>query len=695
MGRAHKRNGGSEALTDRDISWLAFNRRVQDEADDPENPLLERAKFLAIVTSNLDEFIQVRYVGACEAADARDDRRVKNAAVKLYQGINRELLRQNNRQYQLYEGILGELYIQGAQLYPIFAMDETMSRHEREIFETELRPYLRPVPLEDAVPAQKQLHICVKLTRPRKQRARFCVLPIPSTLKRLYDLSADKGPRRIILLEDIVKRHLKRLFPKEEIEHAAVFRILRNQDFPVSEETREDIVPAVRDMLEKRRAGRVMRLEAEERMSEEMLTLLMKRFDLPRERRYRVTGPLDLNKLMMGLYGLLKRADLKYSPAEPVVIDELMGDDAFHKIDERDYLLYHPYHSFAPVVHLMRLAAADPTVRCIKQTLYRVSANSPIVAALSEAAQNGKQVTVLFEAHARFDEENNLYWGERLERAGCKVLYGLPCMKVHSKATLFVREENGVTLREAHLGTGNYHDGTAKLYTDFGLLTADKTLTADVDAFFTTLEGGEAEPPAELITAPEHMRPKLIELIARERDNALNGRPARIVAKMNSLSEETVIAALLEAGAAGARVELIVRGVCRLLPGLLGASDNIRVYSIVGRHLEHARAFWFLNGGEDEVYLSSADWMPRNLLKRVELMFPVKAPELNAAVRNVLLLQLADNVKRRVCDSHGVYTHVRGGGARLCAQDALIADISGVMSGEAPRMPATVEEGKI
>ncbi len=687
MGKSHKRKNGSEAIIERDISWLAFNRRVQDEADDPQNPLLERAKFLAIVTSNLDEFMQVRYVGLCEAASTE-----KKSKVKLYQKVNHEVLRQNNRQYLLYEGILSELYAHGIRLYPLFSMDEPIEKHERDIFEGELRPYLRPVPLEDSMPAQKQLHICVKLVKHRKSQARFCILPLPSTLKRLYDIGGEQSPQRIIALEDIVKRNLKRIFPKEEIEHAAVFRILRNQDFPVTEESAADIVPAVRDMLEKRRTGRVMRLEAEARMSEEMLNLLMKRFDVPQERRYRATGPLDLNKLMMSLYGLVPRAELKYEPASPVVAEALMGSDALDRIAERDYLLYHPYHSFAPVVNVMKQAACDPTVVSIKQTLYRVSGNSPIVAALMQAAENGKQVVVLFEAHARFDEENNLYWGERLERAGCKVIYGLPAMKAHSKIMLITREMNGETRRVVHLGTGNYHDGTAKLYTDFGLLTADKALTDDAAAFFDELEGIEHEPLRELIAAPEHMAEKVLSLIAREREHAEQGRPARIVAKMNSLSDIPVIEALLEAGKAGVRIELIVRGICRLLPGLLGVSDNIHVYSLVGRQLEHARAFWFENGGEDEVYLASADWMPRNLYKRVELMFPIKAPELRDAVRNVLLLQLGDGVKRRICGPEGVYTRTKSG-SRVCAQELLLKDVEGVFRGDAEGMPAIIEEG--
>lgn len=681
MGTAHKRKESRQAIQNRELSWLQFNRRVQSEADNPDNPLLERAKFLAIVTSNLDEFMQVRYTGLYEGAQGKaGEKRVQGGmtAAALYRKVNKEILRQNNMQYLLYEGIRSELYLQGIQLYPVFSLDEDHVLREKEIFESEIRPYLKIQELGESEPKQKQLHLCVKLLKLRRKEARYALIALPSGLQRLFDLSKSKDVQCLIRMEDIVKHFLHRLFPKDEVEHAAVFRVIRNQDFPVEERTEDDIVPAVRDMLRKRLSGRVMRLEAEEGMSEEMLTLLMRRFDVERERRYRVTGPLDLNKLMMNLYGQVKRADLKYPSAQPVLLEELMGEDVFERIDGRDYLMYHPYHSFMPVVHLMRRAAVDPTVCAIKQTLYRVSGNSPIVAALAQAAENGKQVTVLFEAHARFDEENNLYWGERLRRAGCRVRYGLPGLKTHSKITLFEREVDGELKREVHLGTGNYHDGTARLYTDFGLLTADERLTADAAAFFERLDGLEDAPMEEIVKAPDRLQTTLLHLIDRERENAEQGKPAHITAKMNSLSDKVVIAALLCAGRAGVRVDLIVRGICCLLPERLEVSENIHVRSIVGRHLEHARAFVFENGGEREVYLSSADWMPRNLYKRVELMFPVKDARCRRAVENVLELQWNDTEKCRVRRADGSYVRRRGRGGGLNAQETLLLDIEGV-----------------
>ena len=690
MGTSHKRKAERKAMENRELSWLKFNSRIQDEADNPDNPLLERAKFLAIVTSNMDEFLQVRYERIYDGRYGEKKLLGQVTGEKLYRKVNKEILRQSNRQYTLYEGIRSELFMESVQLYPTFSMGSDMLVREKLLFEKEIRPYLKIEPLGGAHPRQKQLYLCVKLARSRRKAEQFQLIALPSSLPRLFDMSIERDVQRIIRLEDVVKHSVHSLFPRDEVEHCAVFRILRNQNFAVEEETTEDVVPAVRDMLTRRQSGRVMRLEAEERMSEEMLTLLMKQFELEQERRYRVTGPLDLNKLMMGLYGLLKRPDLKYTPAQPVELTQLMGEDVFEQIDRRDWLMYHPYHTFAPVVHLMQRAAVDPTVKKIKQTLYRVSGNSPIVAALAQAAENGKEVTVLFEAHARFDEESNLHWGERLQRAGCRVLYGLPNLKVHSKITLFEREVEGEIHREVHLGTGNYHDGTAKLYTDFGLLTADSQLTQDAVAFFETLEGKEAE-LKEIIKAPDMLKPRILELMEREKHNAENGRPARILAKMNSISDKKVIRALMEASQAGVEVDLIVRGVCCVVPECEGVTDNLHVRSIVGRNLEHARAFVFENGGDTEVYLSSADWMPRNLDRRAELMFPVKDERCKQAVINVLTLQWNDTEKCRHCTSEGVYHLSQRFADGLNAQEVLLGDVEGVFAGTVALAPVEAD----
>ena len=693
MGAAHKRKAEKKAIDNRELSWLKFNSRIQDEADNLDNPLLERAKFLAIVTSNMDEFLQVRYERIYQAACGPDrEEKVQPGltAEKLYRKVNKQILRQCNRQYTMYEGIRSELYLKGVHLYPTFLLDDVLSDREKTLFEKKILPSLKVEDLKASRPTQKQLYLCVKLVRPRKA-AQFKLVALPTSLPRLYDLSDNPEVQCLIKLEDIVKHYVYRLFPREEVEHSAVLRIVRNQNFETIEKTKQDVVPAVRRMLGKRPDGAVMRLEAEESMSEEMLTLLMKHFQVEMERRYRVTGPLDLNKLMMGLYSMVKKPDLKYPAAAPVELPDLMGEDIFERIDSRDWLMYHPYHSFAPVVHMMQRAAEDPTVKSIKQTLYRVSGSSPIVAALIRAAENGKDVLVLFEAHARFDEEHNLACGDKLEHAGCRVLYGLPNMKVHSKITLIEREVDGEVRREAHLGTGNYHDGTAKLYTDFGLLTADEQLTEDAEAFFDCLEGGDAE-LKEIAKAPDMLKPRLIELIRREAEHAEAGRPARIMAKMNSLSDKKIIKALIKASQAGVEIDLIVRGICCIVPEIEGVTENIHVRSIVGRQLEHARAFWFTNGGEHEVYLSSADWMPRNLDRRAELMFPVKDEACRQAVENVLTLQWNDTQKCRHCDAEGVYQlHPRKEDG-LNAQEVMIADIEGVFNGTVSLCTAETEQ---
>ncbi len=672
----------------RELSWLQFNHRVQAEADNPANPLLERAKFLAIVTSNLDEFMQVRYHRVLEAAQGKDASQILPCgmtALELLTRINKAILRQQNLQYLYYEGIHSELFHQGIRMYPSFILTEPMQLHLREVFLQELLPRLKPVPWGEEINplAQKRLHMMVRLRPKSGADVRYATLAMPSS-QRLYELPSEGGVQCFIRVEDLVRMYLPQLFPGDMVEEAMAFRILRNQDFPLMEQG--DVSTAVREMLLKRHMGDVMRLEAEERMNAEMLGMLMRYFQVPAARRYRVTGPLDLNRLNMSLYGQLDRAQLKYPRAEAVTLPALLGEDVFQSITQQDWFLYHPYHSFEPVINLINRAAADPDVTSIKTTLYRVGGNSPIVRALRKAAEAGKQVTVLFEARARFDEENNLMHGRRLRRVGCRVIFGIPLLKTHSKILLITRLEQGQVKRYLHLGTGNYHEGTAKLYTDMGLLTADTTLGEDAARFFYTLEeDGQGFATSELIKAPEQMKEKLIALILREREHALQGRSSGIIAKMNSLSDPEVIEALYAASCAGVKIELIIRGVCTLIPGMRRMSENIRVTSIVGRHLEHARAFRFENGGAPEVLLSSADWMPRNLNRRVELMFPLTNAAARRAVENVLALQLSDNRKAWRMRSDGDYVRIDTDAQQaLNAQETLLANLETVLAGNAP-----------
>ncbi len=679
-----KRKETPPRVLDRELSWLQFNARVQAEADHPGNPLLERAKFLAIVTSNLDEFMQVRYHRVLEAAQggAGDMLPAGISAAEKLTRVSKAILRQQNLQYLYYEAIHSELFHLGVQMYPSFMLTDAMRGRIRDIFHNELQPRLRPVPWgEEIAPlSQKRLHLLVRLRPKSGAEPRFATVALPAS-QRLYELPAEDARRCYIRTEDLVRLFLPQLFPEDRAEEASVFRILRNQDFPIAEQ--EDVSAAVREMLLKRRDGAVMRLEAEERMSAELLTLLMTRFDVPAVRRYRVTGPLDLSKLFMSLYGQLDRPELKYPRAEAVTPAPLIGADIFARIAQQDFFLYHPYHSFDPVVNLLNRAAQDPDVTSVKITLYRVGGNSPLVRALRKAAEAGKQVTVLFEARARFDEDNNLTQGRRLRRAGVNVIFGLPMYKAHSKALLITRMEDGELRRYTHLGTGNYHDGTARLYTDMGLMTADPLIGEDAARFFYSLEGeGQPFATAKLVRAPDQLKQRLLSLIAREKDHALSGRPSGIIAKMNSLCDPHIVEALYAASCAGVPVELIVRGVCTLIPGVSHMSENIRVKSIVGRHLEHARAFRFENGGEAEVYLSSADWMPRNLERRVELMFPVTDGAAKLAVESVLRLQLADNQKSWRMLSDGSYVHTEADGKPpVNAQEILLTQLDAALTG--------------
>lgn len=684
MNGSRKRSVERPVVFDRELTWLQFNHRVQMEADNPDNPLLERAKFLAIVTSNLDEFMQVRYHTVLEDAAGAGARRIMPCgltAAEVLRRIDKTILHQQNLQYLLYEGIHSELYHQGVQIYPIYTLTDEMYARVREVFHSELFRRLKAVPWKEELSPipQKQIHFLVRL-RPRSgRRVRYVTVALPGS-RRLYELPSLGGARCLIRKEDVAKLFLPLLFPEDKVEEASMFRLLRNQDFDLDDGG--DVATAVREMLLKRRTGAVTRLEAEERMSAGMLSMLMKRFQVPPEHRYRVTGPLDLNKLMMSLYGLLDRPDLKYPRTEPAAVPALAGEDMFRQIAAKDWLLYHPYHSFEPVVQFLMRAAEDPDVCSVKMTLYRVGSGSPVVRALARAAENGKQVTVLFEARARFDEDNNLSQGERLRRAGCHVIFGVPVLKTHSKTVLVSRMESGHLKRYLHLGTGNYHDGTARLYTDLGLFTADPQLSEDAARFFYALEGNAPSySMAELVDAPVRLKPRLLNLIGREKEHALSGRPSGIVAKMNSLLDEEVIRALYEAGQAGVKIRLIVRGICTLIPGVSHMSENIEVVSIVGRHLEHARAFRFENGGDPDIYLSSADWMPRNLVKRVELMFPVKDPACKRAVENILMLQLADNVKSWRLESDGSYVRRNATANRINAQEMLLANVGAVLVG--------------
>ena len=493
-----------------------------------------------------------------------------------------------------------------------------------------------------------------------KDQMEFATVQVPSVLPRIIRLpDGEDGQKCVILLEEVIERNISRLFLNYDVVCAHPYRIMRNADLPIDEEDAADLLKEIQKQLKKRQWGEVIRLEIEDKMDPKLLKILKQEFDVKEDDIYRINGPLDLTFLMK-LYGMEGMDEYRYKPYQPQPVPGMNEEeDIFTQIRRGDILLHHPYMTFDPVVQFVKHAAVDPDVLAIKQTLYRVSGHSPIVAALAQAAENGKQVSVLVELKARFDEENKIIWAKMLEKAGCHVIYGLLGLKTHSKITLVVRREEDGIRRYVHLGTGNYNDSTAKLYTDCGILTCSEPIGEDATAVFNMLSGySEPKNWNRLVLAPLWLRDTFMRLIRRETEHARNHEPARIVAKMNSLCDKEIIAALYEASAAGVEIDLVIRGICCLKTGIPGISETIHVRSIVGNFLEHARIFYFRNGGNEEFYMGSADWMPRNLDKRVEIMFPVEDPVLREKVRHILQVQLDDNVKAHILQPSGIYEKI-------------------------------------
>ena len=524
----------------------------------------------------------------------------------------------------------------------------------------------RPFPLI----RNKTLNIAALLSSKKdekhKDAVEFATVQVPGVLPRLVPIPADTSEnsgevegRTFILLEQIIEKNIDKLFLNYHVLCAHPYRVMRNADLPIDEDEAADLLKEIQKQLKKRQWGEVIRLEVEASVDKKLLRFLKDELKVAEEDIFQISGPIDLTFLMK-MYGLSGCDSLRYEPYKPQRVPEIEpGEDIFEAIRGGDILLHHPYETFDPVVDFIRQAASDPDVLAIKQTLYRVSGNSPIIASLAQAAENGKQVSVLVELKARFDEENNIVWAKKLEQAGCHVIYGLVGLKTHSKIALVVRREEDGIRRYVHLGTGNYNDSTAKLYTDCGIFTCNEAIGEDATAVFNMLSG-YSEPLSwnELVLAPIWLRTRFMRLIARETKHAREGKPARIVAKMNSLCDEGIIAALYEASAAGVEIELIVRGICCLKVGIPGISENIHVRSIVGNFLEHSRIFFFLNDGEEELYMGSADWMPRNLDRRVEILFPVLDDTLKEKVKHILDVELADNTKAHVLKPDGEYEKI-------------------------------------
>jgi polyphosphate kinase len=664
----------------RELSWLAFNERVLEEALDPGTPLLERLKFATIVASNLDEFFMVRVAGlqgAIEEGDATPDLAGLTPAQQLAAVRDRTQPLVAALYRLVMEELLPALRMHGLGVARWEELDVATQTALTAHFRDAVLPVLTPLAIDVARPfpllSSLSVNLALLLTPAAAGNGvRLAIVQVPAKLTRLVRVAAAGGPTHV-LLEDVIRAHLSYLFPGQTVQEATVIRLARDAEIDIDDEGGQTQLEVVERELRRRRRSDVIRLEVEAAASDELLDVLQRQIDVTREDVYAVPGPLDL-RVFGGLLDLPGFDHLKDSPFHPVDVTSNRHDDMFAVLDAGDVLLHHPYDAYDPVVSLLAYAAEDPDVLAIKQTLYRASPGSPIIESLRRAAECNKQVTVLVELTARFDEERNIRWARALEEAGAHVIYGVRGYKTHAKICLIVRRTPQGLRRYVHLGTGNYNERTARVYTDFGLMTTSPAVAEDVAAVFSALTG-YSDPPRlkKLVMAPTGLRERLVKLIGRERRRALAGQPAEIVAKMNSLVDEEIIAALYDASDAGVRIRLNVRGVCVLRPGVSGASEHIEVVSIVDRFLEHARVFYFHNGGDEEVYLSSADWMSRNLDRRIEIMFPVEAPHHKARVLGALRAMFLDDTKSRVLGADGVYRRkaARAGEAPFRAQDQL------------------------
>lgn len=657
----------------RDLSWIEFNRRVLEEAQDPSTPLLERIKFLSICSTNLDEFMSVRVAGITDQLKAGYTK--KDFTGYTPEGLLRRIMKRTGKMVQEQYKTLRELTRALAKEGLIFTASGDLTPNQKkqmdQYFHDFVFPVLTPMAVDQSRPFplvhNLNLYLAVTLRREGddpEEEPYFAIVRVPSNLPRYIKVHAraNSVKQEFVLLEDLIEEHIQTLFPGYTPVAVDPFRLTRNADLTLNEEGAEDLLEEIEKELKRRRWGSPVRLEVQKGFHPYALELLKEEFEIG-DNVFEIDGPIDLSYLMKLSLSLPDFDHLRYpklEPAYPLEFDET--DDFFEVLREKDVLVYHPYESFDAVSDFVDHAANDPAVMAIKMTLYRVSGNSSIVSALARAAETGKQVTVIVELKARFDEERNIAWARQLEKAGCHVVYGLIGLKTHAKITLVVRQEQNGLRRYVHVGTGNYNDNTARLYTDVGLFTSQPVIGEDASVLFNEMTGYSAPHDWQAFgTAPTDMKAKLFELIAREAENAAAGKPAGIIAKMNSLSHQEMVDKLYDASRAGVNIDLIVRGVCCLKPGVEGLSDHITVRSIVDRFLEHSRIFYFENGGEPQLWLSSADWMTRNLTRRIELMCPVFDPGLKEMLIQILRLSLTDNVKARVLKPNGQYAREEGG----------------------------------
>lgn len=659
----------NERFTNRELSWLAFNKRVLSEAKDNHLPLMERLKFLSITASNLDEFFMVRVASLKDQVNAGYTKKdiAGMTSKEQIDAILKETHKFTTAQYNTYNrSFLPSLKKNGLKIVTEFEkLTEEQADYVDNYFQKEVFPVLTPMAVDSSRPfpliRNRSLNIgALLMDKKKKGTIDFATVQVPSVLPRVVTIPTDgDNCTTVILLEQIIEKNIQKLFLNYKVLCQAPFRVMRNADLSIDEDEAADLLIEIEKQLKKRQWGEAIRLEVEDNIDKRLLKTLRKEFNLSEDAIFKINGPLDLTFLMKvyDIEGFDHLKEPKYIPQQPKMLDA--SRDLFEQIREHDILLHHPYETFDPVVNFVKKAASDPNVLAIKQTLYRVSSHSPIIASLAQAAENGKQVSVLVELKARFDEENNIVWAKKLEKAGCHVIYGLVGLKTHSKITLVVRKEEDEIRRYVHLGTGNYNDSTAKLYTDMGMFTSKTRYGEDATAVFNMLSG-YSEPLVwnKLSLAPLWLRGKFLSLIEREKEHAKNGRPARIIAKMNSLCDPGIIEALYDASEAGVEIDLIVRGICCLRAGIKGLSEHIRVRSIVGTFLEHSRIFYFENNGNAEYYMGSADWMPRNLDKRVEILFPVEDPILQEEIYHILHMQLSDTKKAHLLMPDGHYVKV-------------------------------------
>ncbi len=676
------------AYFNRELSWLAFNRRVLEQAQNENNPVLERVKFLAIFSSNLDEFFEIRVAGLIQQVDGgvtepSIDGLGPREQLRRIHSVVASLLTDQQRCWH------GQLMPALAKAGILFKTADQLNRSElnwvRTYFREQVYPVLTPLAVDQSHPfpqlGNKSLNVVVSLDNPETPDVAgfMAVLPVPRILPRLVNVEPEgRGPQRYIFLSEIIKLCASELFPGYRIHGAHAFRVTRNSDLYIDEEEAENLLKKIEEELRNLRRGAAVRLEIEEGVDDRTFTALCDHLGLSQEYVFRLPGPLNLLRLT-SLYELIDRPELKFPAFTPVIPSNLsVPEHIFAAIREQDILLHHPYESFVPVVDFVEQAARDPEVYAIKQTLYRTSGDSPVVRALIEASNNGKQVTALVELKARFDEANNIQWARQLEEAGVHVVYGVVGLKIHCKCSLVVRREGNGLRHYVHLGTGNYNQRTARAYTDLSFFTCKDHITREVASLFNSLTGFSRSPEfTHLLVAPFNLHSSIQKLICREADHARAGQPARILVKMNSLVDGETIDNLYAASQAGVKIDLMVRGTCCLVPGVPGLSEHIRVRSIVGRYLEHARCFYFENhGGESLVLAGSADWMQRNFFRRVEVLFPIEAPDLRRRVLDELFpMEFQDNENARELHVNGAYLPPprANGEPSFCAQDYFMA----------------------